>query len=247
MPRWHRHRQPSGCSRLVFRGPVRPGRRQQHLAAHPHQQQPGRLGGPTHRWCHHRRAERSRDIGRCRAPGRARHRRQRVARNPSRRDLVALGEPGRGHLRDARGGGRPRRRHRHRRPRGRQRHLDEARRHGLVDGVGAPGGTDAVEPDGRVGLLAGASPAVRGRDPGRALPGRPLGLVRGAAGTSSTPRCRRRARLAAAATSGRVIVYASAGGTTTYRQYTDRWVGYNPAPYTCVTCVPSARATRTVP
>ena len=72
-------------------------------------------------------------------------------------------------------------------------------------------------------------------------------VVGGAAGTSSTPRCRRAARLAAAATSGRVIVYASAGGTTTYRQYTDRWVGYNPAPYTCVTCVPSARAARTVP
>jgi hypothetical protein len=44
-----------------------------------------------------------------------------------------------------------------------------------------------------------------------------------------------------------VIVYASAGGTTTYRHYIDRWVGYNPAPYTCVTCVPSARAARTVP
>jgi glucose/arabinose dehydrogenase len=55
------------------------------------------------------------------------------------------------------------------------------------------------------------------------------------------------ARLAAAATSGRVIVYASAGGATTYRQYTDSWVGYNPAPYTCATCVPSARAARTVP
>jgi glucose/arabinose dehydrogenase len=55
------------------------------------------------------------------------------------------------------------------------------------------------------------------------------------------------ARLAAAATSGRVIVYASAGGTTTYRQFIDRWVGYNPAPYTCITCAPSARAARTVP
>jgi hypothetical protein len=55
------------------------------------------------------------------------------------------------------------------------------------------------------------------------------------------------ARLAAAATSGRVIVYAADGGSTTYRQYVDRWVGYNPAPYTCVTCLPSARAARTVP
>jgi glucose/arabinose dehydrogenase len=55
------------------------------------------------------------------------------------------------------------------------------------------------------------------------------------------------ARLAAAATSERVIVYSSAGGTTTYRQYTDRWLGYQPAPYTCATCVPSNPVPRTVP
>ena len=55
------------------------------------------------------------------------------------------------------------------------------------------------------------------------------------------------ARLAAAATTGRVIVYASAGGSTTYQHYADRWVGYQPAPYTCVTCVPSTRWPRTVP
>jgi glucose/arabinose dehydrogenase len=54
------------------------------------------------------------------------------------------------------------------------------------------------------------------------------------------------ARIAAAARSNRVIVYASAGGATTYKQYYGRWVGYHPAPYTCATCLPRARSTRTI-
>ena len=54
------------------------------------------------------------------------------------------------------------------------------------------------------------------------------------------------ARIAAAARSNRVIVYASAGGATTYKQYYGRWVGYHPAPYTCATCPPRARSTRTI-
>jgi glucose/arabinose dehydrogenase len=55
------------------------------------------------------------------------------------------------------------------------------------------------------------------------------------------------ARLAAAATSSRVIVYASSGGATTYKQYVGRWVGYNPAPYTCASCLPVARRSGTIP
>jgi PKD repeat protein len=55
------------------------------------------------------------------------------------------------------------------------------------------------------------------------------------------------ARLAATATSGRVIVYASSAGATSYKQYLGRWVGYNPAPYTCATCLPAATTSRTVP
>jgi glucose/arabinose dehydrogenase len=55
------------------------------------------------------------------------------------------------------------------------------------------------------------------------------------------------ARLAAAATSRRVIVYASSGGTTTYKQYVGRWIGDHPAPYTCVTCLPGARLSGTIP
>jgi hypothetical protein len=54
------------------------------------------------------------------------------------------------------------------------------------------------------------------------------------------------ARIAAAARSNRVIVYASAGGAATYKQYYGRWVGYHPAPYTCATCLPRARSTRTI-
>jgi hypothetical protein len=54
------------------------------------------------------------------------------------------------------------------------------------------------------------------------------------------------ARLAAAATSGRVIVYASSGATT-YTQYVGRWIGGRPAPYTCVTCLPAARLSGTIP
>ena len=42
------------------------------------------------------------------------------------------------------------------------------------------------------------------------------------------------ARIAAAARSGRVIVYASTGGATSYKQYVGRWLGYarrrTPAP-----------------
>ena len=55
------------------------------------------------------------------------------------------------------------------------------------------------------------------------------------------------ARLAAAATPGRVIVYASEGGVTSYLQYTDRWIGYNPAPYTCASCLPAVRRPGAVP
>jgi len=54
------------------------------------------------------------------------------------------------------------------------------------------------------------------------------------------------ARIAAAARSSRVIVYASVGGTTTYKQYYGKWVGYFPAPYTCATCLPRARSTPTI-
>ncbi|HKA85290.1 MAG TPA: PQQ-dependent sugar dehydrogenase [Acidimicrobiales bacterium] len=46
------------------------------------------------------------------------------------------------------------------------------------------------------------------------------------------------ARIAAAARDGRVIVYASAGGATSYKQFIGRWVGYFPAPYTCASCLP---------
>jgi hypothetical protein len=53
------------------------------------------------------------------------------------------------------------------------------------------------------------------------------------------------ARIAAAARSGRLVVYASAGGATTYKQYVGRWVGYNPVPYTCDTCLPEARSAGT--
>jgi glucose/arabinose dehydrogenase len=51
------------------------------------------------------------------------------------------------------------------------------------------------------------------------------------------------ARIAAAARDSRVVVYASFGGATSYKQYYGRWVGYFPAPYTCATCVPRARST----
>jgi hypothetical protein len=54
------------------------------------------------------------------------------------------------------------------------------------------------------------------------------------------------ARIAAAARSDRVIVYASVGGATSYKQYFGKWVGYFPAPYTCGTCLPGARSTRTI-
>lgn len=55
------------------------------------------------------------------------------------------------------------------------------------------------------------------------------------------------ARLAAAAIRGRVIVYASSSGTTTYRQFVGRWTGYRAAPYTCSTCWPAAQSSGTVP
>jgi glucose/arabinose dehydrogenase len=54
------------------------------------------------------------------------------------------------------------------------------------------------------------------------------------------------ARIAAAARSGRAIVYATAGGTTTYKQYVGSWTDYVPAPYTCATCLPRARSTPTM-
>jgi glucose/arabinose dehydrogenase len=50
------------------------------------------------------------------------------------------------------------------------------------------------------------------------------------------------ARIAAAARSGRVIVYSSDGSATSYNQYVGRWLGYKPAPYTCDSCLPSARS-----
>jgi glucose/arabinose dehydrogenase len=55
------------------------------------------------------------------------------------------------------------------------------------------------------------------------------------------------ARLAAAATRGRAVVYASDGGGTSYRQYVGRWTGFRPAPYTCATCLPVATLTTKVP
>jgi glucose/arabinose dehydrogenase/PKD repeat protein len=55
------------------------------------------------------------------------------------------------------------------------------------------------------------------------------------------------ARLAAAATTGRVIVYASHGFGTTYLQWVDRWIGHNVAPYTCPGCLPAARRSGTLP
>ena len=51
------------------------------------------------------------------------------------------------------------------------------------------------------------------------------------------------ARLAAAATPGRAVVCAASGGATTYRHYVGRWLAYKPAPYTCPTCIPTARMT----
>jgi glucose/arabinose dehydrogenase len=54
------------------------------------------------------------------------------------------------------------------------------------------------------------------------------------------------ARIAAAAGSGRIIVYTSAGGTTSYKQHVGGWRGYKPAPYTCPTCVPSVHSARTI-
>jgi hypothetical protein len=54
------------------------------------------------------------------------------------------------------------------------------------------------------------------------------------------------ARITAAARYGRVIVYASAGGATSYKQHYGKWLGYYPAPYTCATCLPRARSTRTI-
>jgi hypothetical protein len=54
------------------------------------------------------------------------------------------------------------------------------------------------------------------------------------------------ARIAAAARSGRFIVYASTGGATSYKQYVGSWLGFRPAPYTCATCLPGARSGGTV-
>jgi glucose/arabinose dehydrogenase len=54
------------------------------------------------------------------------------------------------------------------------------------------------------------------------------------------------ARIAAAARSGRVIVYSSAAGTTSYRQQIGGWLGYKPAPYTCATCLPRVRSSSTI-
>jgi hypothetical protein len=55
------------------------------------------------------------------------------------------------------------------------------------------------------------------------------------------------ARIAAAARNGRVIVYASGatGGATKYKQFLGRWVGYQPARYTCASCLPTIRSAST--
>ena len=55
------------------------------------------------------------------------------------------------------------------------------------------------------------------------------------------------ARIAAAASTSRVIVYATQGGATNYKLYAGRWFDYTPAPYTCATCVPQAQITGTIP
>jgi glucose/arabinose dehydrogenase len=55
------------------------------------------------------------------------------------------------------------------------------------------------------------------------------------------------ARLAAAATTGRVIVYVSQGGAGRYLQYVDQWIGYKPSAYTCASCVPATRGSGSVP
>jgi glucose/arabinose dehydrogenase/PKD repeat protein len=55
------------------------------------------------------------------------------------------------------------------------------------------------------------------------------------------------ARLAAAATPGRVIVYATHGFGTTYLHYVDRWISHTLAPYTCPNCLPATRRPGTLP
>jgi hypothetical protein len=55
------------------------------------------------------------------------------------------------------------------------------------------------------------------------------------------------ARLAAAAVSGRVIVYASDGTSIRYRHYVGGWVGYLSAPYTCALCLPADQMSTTIP
>jgi glucose/arabinose dehydrogenase len=54
------------------------------------------------------------------------------------------------------------------------------------------------------------------------------------------------ARIASAARNGRVILYASAGGATSYKQFLGSWVGYFPAPYTCASCLPRNHSVSTI-
>jgi glucose/arabinose dehydrogenase len=54
------------------------------------------------------------------------------------------------------------------------------------------------------------------------------------------------ARVAAAAGGGRIIVYTTAGGVTSYKQHVGGWRSYKPAPYTCPTCLPGPRSGPTI-
>jgi glucose/arabinose dehydrogenase len=54
------------------------------------------------------------------------------------------------------------------------------------------------------------------------------------------------ARVAAAAGGGRIIVYTTAGGVTSYKQHLGGWRSYKPAPYTCPTCLPRLRSGPTI-
>ena len=53
------------------------------------------------------------------------------------------------------------------------------------------------------------------------------------------------ARLGSAARAGRVVVYVTANGATSYEQYVAAWLK-GPASYTCPTCVPAKGSTAAV-
>ena len=109
------------------------------------------------------------------------------------------------------------------------------------------GGATSSSPTRRVGLSGpttcrSSSPARReacGRATSRTR--------RGVAGSRSRGRCRRRRGWRPRPLPARVIVYVSEGGVTSYLQYADRWIGYNPAAYTCPSCLPAARRPGLVP